>query len=298
MFEAFSYLRQYNENKEISDYKDFYRTFSNEKEFGGNTFSHYDHLVKNRFMNFYGHMSNVVLRKYPEKILDIGCGSGVNLPLGNQYKQLEYYGIDYAEKALEHSRSIYPDVNFEVMDAFNLTFKEKTFDMIIISSVLILYKQLEDRLSILKNAQRVMKNDGVLVTVMWNQAPLLKLCIQLSRVIAKLKRIPLPEDFMAIYMTKNEANEMFEKAGFTVKETIFAGAEYGALEATQYITMGKYKRTFGAAEKQFGQQKKQNILEDLQESSSSTITMRILYFFAKYFPSTTSMYSLYILEKK
>jgi ubiquinone/menaquinone biosynthesis C-methylase UbiE len=78
-------------------------------------------------------VSNAILRRQPKKILDIGCGAGVNLPLANQYRDIKYYGVDYAEKALEHSRSIYKEVDFRVMDAFDLKFEDNYFHMIIIS---------------------------------------------------------------------------------------------------------------------------------------------------------------------
>ena len=298
MFEAYSYLRQYNDNVEIASYKEFYKKFSNEREFGGGQFSHYDHLVKNRFMNIYGHISNAVLRRQPKNILDIGCGAGVNLPLANQYRDIEYCGIDYADKALEHSRSIYKNVDFKVMDAFELKFDDNHFHMIIISSVLILYKNLSDRVSILKNAARVLSDDcGVLVVVTWNEAPLLKWCIKLSRLIAVIRNIPLPKDFMAVYLNDPECRFMFNKAGFEVKEKIVTGSYYGALEATQYLTMAKYRRNFGASEKQFGKVKPQNILDDLRGASGSSLLISLLYFLAKYIPRVLGMYSIYILEK-
>jgi len=300
MFKAFSYLKQHNNGNEIDNYKDFYRRFSNEREFGGGTFSHFDHLVKNRFMNIYGHLSNVVLRKNPLNILDIGCGAGVNLPLANQYPDVKYFGIDYAEKALEHSKNIYKNIDFQVMDAFDLTFEDDCFDMVIISSVLILYSDIQDRLRILKNASRVLKKDGgVLVAIMWNEAPLLKASVRLSRVLARLKNIILPNDFMAVYLNDAECSDMFDSAGFNVKEKILAGSYYGALEAAQYLSMGKYRRKFGVEEKQHGLSKKQNILEDLKESSGANIVIiGLLYLLAKYFPSSISMYSVYVLESK
>jgi hypothetical protein len=143
-----------------------------------------------------------------------------------------------------------------------------------------------------------MKDDAVLVVIMWNEAPILKLCIRLSRIIARYRKISLPEDFMAIYLNEKECKNMFEEAGFNIKEKIISGALYGALEANQYITMGKYTRSFGSAEKQYGKIKNQSIYEDLIESSKGGLAIKFLYFIAKYFPSLVSMYSLYILEKK
>lgn len=297
MFYTYNYFRQYNENKEIEDHKEFYKKFSNDREFGSGNFSHYDHLIKKRFLNLYGHTINIFLKKMPKEVLDIGCGAGINLPLSKYFDMTNYTGIDYAEKALEHSRTIYPNVAFEVKDAFNLDYNKK-FDLAIISSVLILYKEEEDRIRLLENAKDSIKNDGVIVSIVWKDSWLLKYSIIFSRFIAKIKKIPLPEDFMGIHFSETEAKSMFEKSGLEIKEKIHTANLYGALESVRYLNMKKYKRNFGKAEKEFGESKPQNILEDLENESGSKILMKIYYFMATYFPSSLNMYSIYLLEKK
>lgn len=97
MFISYNFFCQHNEEKEIQNYKEFYKKFSNTREFGGN-FTNFDHLKKNRFMNNIGHMSNIVLRQEPREILDIGCGDGINLPISRLFPNIRYEGIDYAEK--------------------------------------------------------------------------------------------------------------------------------------------------------------------------------------------------------
>ena len=200
MFYTYNYFRQHNEDKEIVNHKEFYKKFSNEREFGGG-FSHFDHLIKNRFMDIYGHMINIFLRKMPKDVLDIGCGAGINLPLSKYFDFVNYVGIDYAEKTLEHSRSIYPNIHFEVQDAFNLNPKKK-FDLSIISSVLILYKEENERLKLLENAKNILKDDGLVVAIVWKDSWLLKYSIKLSRIIAKIRKIKLPEDYGYSFYTK------------------------------------------------------------------------------------------------
>lgn len=297
MFYTYNYFRQHNDNEEIEDYKEFYKKFSNEREFGNDNYQHYDHLIKKRFIEIYGHMINIFLRKMPNKVLDIGCGAGVNLPLSKWFDFVDYNGIDYAQKALEHSKTIYPNVSFDVKDAFNLDY-EKEFDLAIISSVLILYKKEKDRLALLQNAKKVLKKDGTLVAIVWNDSFLLNLSIKFSRIIAKRKNIALPEDFMGIHFTQKEAIYMFSKAGFKVIEKIHTAHYYGALESVKYLNMKKYKRDFEKGEKHFGETKTSNILEDLKKESGSNVLMSIYYYIAKYFPSQLSMFSIYVLEKK
>jgi SAM-dependent methyltransferase len=297
MFYTYNYFRQHNEYEKITDYKEFYKKFSNDREFGSGDFSHYDHLIKNRFMDMYGHMINIFLKKMPNKVLDIGCGAGVNLPLSKYFDNIDFTGVDYAEKTLEHSRSIYPNVTFNVKDAFNLGFKQE-FDLVIISSVLILYKEEKDRLILLENAKNAIKDSGVLVAVVWKDSWLLKFSISISKVIANIKNIKLPEDFMGVHFTENEAEYLFEKANFSVKEKLHTASMYGALEAVRYLNMRKYKRNFGSSEKEIGDEKPQNILEDLKNESGSNFRMNLFYFMAKYFPSSLEMFSIYVLEKK
>ena len=296
MFYTYNYFRQHNDEKEIENYKEFYKKFSNEREFGGG-FSHYDHLIKNRFMDIYGHMINIFLRKMPKDVLDIGCGAGINLPLSKWFDFVNYTGIDYAEKTLEHSRSVYPKVNFEVQDAFNLKFEDK-FDLAIISGVLILYKEESDRLKLLENAKNILKDDGLLIAIVWKDSWLLKYSIKLSRLLAKIYKVKLPEDFMGIHFSQKEAINMFEKANFKVEEKIHTSHLYGSLESMRYLNMKKYKRNFGIGEKEIGDEKKQNILEDLKKESGSNFLITFYYLIAKYFPSSLSMFSIYVLSKK
>lgn len=297
MFYTYNYFRQHNEEKEINNYKEFYKKFSNEREFGSTNYQHYDHLIKNRFMNIYGHMINIFLRKMPKQVLDIGCGAGVNLPLSKWFDFTDYNGVDYAEKALEHSKKIYPNVHFETQDAFNLKL-EKKFDLAIISSVLILYKNEKDRINLLENAKKSLKKDGLLIAIVWKDSWLLNLSIQVSKLIARMKNIKLPKDFMGIHFTENEATNMFKKANLIVEEKIHTAHLYGALESVRYLNMKKYKRDFGAAEKELGKEKNQNILQDLQQESESGLLMSFYYFMAKNFPSSLAMFSIYILRKK
>jgi len=295
MFYTNNYFRQHNDNHEIDDYKEFYKKFSNTREFGGK-FTHHDHLVKNRFLNVYGHMINIFLRKKPSNVIDIGCGSGINLPLSRFFPQTNFVGIDYAEKALEHSREVYPHVDFHIKDAFNLDYDRK-FDVAIISGVLILYKEELDRVKLLENAKESIKDDGVVVAIVWKDSWLLKYSIYLSRLIAKIRRIELPNDFMGVHFTEQDASRMVKKAGMVVDETIHLSAEYGALEAVRYLNMKKYNRDFASGERQLSE-KPLNILQDLQGESGSRYLMRLFYWVSTIVPSSLNMYSIYLLKKK
>ena len=127
MYKMYNYFRQYNDNKEILDQKKFYRKFSNEREFGG-AYKGIDHLVYSRFFDTFGHVINGILRCRPKRMIDIGCGNGVNLPLSKLFPEIEYYAVEYAEKTLRTAFEDYPDVYFHCCDAFQTSFKDKSFD--------------------------------------------------------------------------------------------------------------------------------------------------------------------------
>lgn len=297
MFETYNYFRQYNENKEIDDYKKFYREFSNSREFGGE-FTHLDHLVKNRFMDIWGHVFNVVLRRQPKSILDVGCGMGINLPLANIFDRVDFHGLDYAENTIRKAQEIYPNIKFHVGDAFNMNFPDGKFDLCILSGVLILYKKQIDQENLLKEVSRVMSENGVFILIVWNESPLLKYSILLSRFIAKIKKQKLPSDFMGIHFKKNEIQNITKKSGMKIDQIINTGHLYGVLESVRYLNMSKYNRKFGKAESESVKVNPQNILKDLiSQGGEYQFLTKTFYYIAHICPSLFSMFSIYVCSK-
>lgn len=244
MFLSYNYFRQWNEQKEITDHKEFYKKFSNTREFGGN-FTYMDHLVKNRFTDTLGHMNNIVLRKHPESIIDIGCGDGANLPLSRLFPNVKYTGVDYAEKTIEAAERDYPNVAFKVGDAFQLPYEDESFDMAILSSVLILYKNEIDRVKLIEEAYRVLKKDGILVLNVWNDTFAIRTAIRLSRIIGKIMGDDLPKDFMGCHFLLRDVKSMVKKTSFRIEERIQTAQLFGLLECLQYLSRNKYHRNFG-----------------------------------------------------
>lgn len=298
MLETYSYFKQHNDNNEIDDYKKFYREFSNKREFGGD-FSHLDHLVKNRFMDIWGHVFNIVLRRQPKNILDIGCGLGINLPLANVFKNVDFNGLDYAENALKKARELYPDVKFHVGDAFNMEFEDSTFEMCILSGVLILYKNPSDQQNLLKEIRRVMTDDGVLILIVWNDSLLLKLSILLSRFLGKMLGQKLPTDFMGVHFKNLEIKKIVNNAGLNIDQIYNTAHLYGVLESVRYLNMSKYNRNFGVAECESATVKSQSVLQDLvkQAGGLSSLTT-VFYYIAKCCPSLFSMFTICVCTKE
>ena len=294
MFYTYNYFRKHNENREITDYKTFYKKFSNEREFGGSHTS-MDKLIANRFLDTTGHLINIFLRKMPEKVLDVGCGAGLYLPLSNYFPNIQYTGVDYAEKALESAKKDYKRVVFEVADAFSLRCKEK-YDIIILSSLLILYEEKNDRQSILKSAHSCLAENGLMIVIVWNDSFLLRWSIKLSRIIAAIKGVDLPKDFMGIHFSENEIKKEIFDVGLSLIDCTHTSSRYGALESVRYLNMKKYNRDYSSEKELSVKKRRQNELDDFIDEAGTPFLSKIFFNLSKIIPSSLSMYSIYVIE--
>ena len=104
-----------------------------------------------------------------QSILDIGCGAGDTL---NKLKGTRKVGIDYSPKMIEQAAKNYPNIEFQLMDAENITLEEK-FDVIILSNVIGYFENLQDIFASLK---KVCKPNTRVIFTYYNQfwEPLLR----------------------------------------------------------------------------------------------------------------------------
>lgn len=85
--------------------------------------------------------------KKGEKILDLGCGSGILAKKLQEKLKVKVIGIDIVDKAIEK-------INFKKYNGKRIPFKNNSFDLILISFVL---HHTQDVPSLLKEAKRVAK---------------------------------------------------------------------------------------------------------------------------------------------
>lgn len=94
-----------------------------------------------------------------KKILFVGCADGHEcsraLELGAQVT-----GIDVSDKLIDAAKEHYPEAQFFVMDQAELTFSDKSFD-IVISMFTVMYT--EDLKKLFKEFRRVLKKDGTIM---------------------------------------------------------------------------------------------------------------------------------------
>jgi len=99
-------------------------------------------------------------------VLDIGCGTGrIRQVLPDN---LDYTGLDNSPELLEVAKRRYPNNKFIQADARELPFPDKSFDAVLVIATVHHFLKKEERLAVLKEARRVLKNGGRLYLSVWN----------------------------------------------------------------------------------------------------------------------------------
>ena len=102
-------------------------------------------------------------------ILDLGVGAGRTVNLLRDLSK-NYIGIDYTPEMLEVCRRRFPDVDFQLSDARNLSsFAEEQFKLVVFSCNGLCMVNHADRLRILREVHRVLAPDGFFVFSTHNQ---------------------------------------------------------------------------------------------------------------------------------
>jgi ubiquinone/menaquinone biosynthesis C-methylase UbiE len=100
-----------------------------------------------------------------DRLLDVGCGTGVHANLLSKYYQVE--GLDLDPKMLSVARRNYPDIRFRKGDMVNFKLKSK-FDIIVCLFSAIGYVKTRSRLQkAIKNMSQHLLPGGVLFVEPW-----------------------------------------------------------------------------------------------------------------------------------
>lgn len=105
----------------------------------------------------------VEVENHKIKILDLGCGDGINAAYFKQhFTQMEYCGIDISEASIAQAKNLEcSNIHFTVYDGKNIPYKNESFHIILIACVLhhVPHAQHE---KILSECSRVLKKNGIL----------------------------------------------------------------------------------------------------------------------------------------
>lgn len=114
-------------------------------------------------------------------VLEIGCGTG---ELIARVKGKRKLGIDFSEKMIQNARKQFPDVDFKIMKAEQITLNEK-FDVIILSNLI---GFLDDVENVFKELKKVSHHKTKIIVTYYNY--LWQPFIKFSEFIGLKKKIP------------------------------------------------------------------------------------------------------------
>jgi len=93
-----------------------------------------------------------------KNILEIGCGQGFSAYCLSRNNRV--VGIDLSEKNIKTAKSRYPEIDFQVMSADQMNFKNGSFDEVYAMDVL---EHVDDLVSVLNEIRRVLRKNGKFV---------------------------------------------------------------------------------------------------------------------------------------
>jgi len=140
-----------------------------------------------------------------KNVLDVGCGPGAYCKFFKE-QGLEVLGVDYSENTISVAKNKYSEINFKVEDGYNLSFDNKTFDLVIsIGALQCLY----DHEKFVNELIRVSKK-FVIISTLYRQ----RKSSDPFKILAKqLKKDSWPTR----EYHPSELIELFEKANFKTK---------------------------------------------------------------------------------
>ena len=95
-----------------------------------------------------------------KKVLMLGCGTGEESTMLNEFNAADIVGIDLSEESIRLARDSYPNCTFVVGDMHELPFDDDTFDFVY-SSLAVHYSETPE--SVYREISRVLKKDGQLL---------------------------------------------------------------------------------------------------------------------------------------
>ena len=142
--------------------------------------------------------------KKGDRILDLGCGSGIVAKTFQDFFQVKIIGVDVKDNRVV-------PVDFKVIDGKNLPFPENSFDIVLINYVL---HHSKDQISLLKESKRVCKNKIIIYEDLPEGV--------ISKLLCKIHGISFNKFFKienpAFFKTSEEWHTTFENLGL---KTIF-----------------------------------------------------------------------------
>ncbi len=162
-----------------------------------------------------------------DKVLDLGCGNGRNLPLFKE-KDVDYFGLDNCQELIEIAKENYPQERFKIGDVLDIPFPDNFFDKVYSIAVFHQIPSNEFRFKFLKEVQRVLKPKGLMILSVWRFSQKREIGLlfkyTLLKIIGKSKLdwgdifIPWGEKLKRYYhyFSKSGLRKLVKKVGFNI----------------------------------------------------------------------------------
>lgn len=164
--------------------------------------------------------------KKKDKVLDLGCGDGLNISILHSLGIRDVVGVDISKELIRLAKKNNSKTKFYVGSAEKLPFKKETFDVIFVDSV---FHHIIDYQKVVKELKRVLKKNGKLCFIEPHKSPL-RLMIDFICVLPISKFMPILKerreaylgeiDFMTHWLaTEKDFYQTLEKNKFTEEFT-------------------------------------------------------------------------------
>jgi ubiquinone/menaquinone biosynthesis C-methylase UbiE len=171
---------------------------------------------KPRDLKFKKYLDRLEMKK-GEKVLDVGCGEGVFLARLVKSYPVNAIGIDISKKSIRTASQIYSgksqSLNFQVADALQLPFRDKSFSHVLSFDAL---EHIEDQKKALQEMIRVLKPKGRLLiyTINKNQRYTWNFCLKKLGVDI-YKRVAHQQD---LFLSPDWVTSELKKRGIKVEK--------------------------------------------------------------------------------
>ena len=168
-------------------------------------------------------------------IVEAGCGMGQFVYVLHHMDK-KVVGVDVTEQAVQHTRSMFPELDIRVQDIRKLEFADESIKLMLSLGVLEHFEEGPDHA--LMEASRVMKKGGVLfLTIPYNNRyrrrlePFRRMKRWFESIPFVQKMFSLPEKVFYQYTySEEEIKELLESYGFVVERTLLHHTHVAAKE--------------------------------------------------------------------
>jgi 2-polyprenyl-3-methyl-5-hydroxy-6-metoxy-1,4-benzoquinol methylase len=166
----------------------------------------------------------VSLRQNTPQILDLGCGQGhFTEKIRQALIGAKVTGLDYSVSAIEYAHEHFPEIDFEVGDAYESPYARSFFDVVVCNN---LWEHVPDPLFLLSRIKRTVKPGGYLII----STPSRYRIGNLVRIL-RGKPVALISRHHVTEYTVGQVKEQLAYGGFEVKRVLSRPISAGSLKA-------------------------------------------------------------------